>query len=350
MIARELIEKIIQESVNAPSGDNSQPWRFRIHDNAIDILNIDRDKTIFNFHSRGDYIAHGAVIENITIVAAEYGLRADAALFPNDVGKSPTATVTLTEGEVEKSPLYGAIKKRATNRKPYEKKPLSKAEIIELNSLNGVYGNAKVIIINEREGVEGIASAVSLNERLILESKVIRDFLFSIIRWTKEEEQTKPGMNVMTLELAPPQRMAFRMFKNDTIASFAKKLGFPRAMQKEGVALYAASGAMIAIGIDDIKEENFVNAGRLFERIWLTATDRGLSIQPVAAIPYLAQRIKEGDDGGLTQAQVEDVQEAEKKIREILGIKESEVIAMLFRIGRGGELSAYSLKLPPEVE
>jgi len=350
MITRELIEKIIQESVNAPSGDNSQPWRFEVRGNAIDILNIDRDRTIFNFHSRGDYIAHGALMENIAIIAAEYGIRADSILFPAGVGKGPTATIMLSEGETGKSALYGVIKSRATNRKPYEKKPLTEDQKSGLMEYSGVYGTAKAIIMNDREGIKNIANAISLNERLILESKVIRDFLFSIIRWTKEEERAKPGMNVMTLELAPPQRMAFRMFKNDTVALLAKKMGFPKAMQKEGAELYTASGAIIAIVIDGVKEDGFVNAGRLFERIWLTATDLGLSVQPVAAIPYLAQRIKEGNNGGLLQAQVKDVQSAEKKIREVLGIKDSNTIAMLFRIGKGEKPSAYSLKLPPEIE
>lgn len=350
MISKEQIEKIIQESVNAPSGDNSQPWRFRIHDNSIDILNIDRDRTIFNFHSRGDYIAHGALMENIAIIAAEYGLRADSVLFPNGTGKGPTATIAFGEGEVKKSPLYESIKHRVTNRKPYEKKPLTEDEKNELIAFNGVYGTANAVVIDDREGIEAIANAVSLNERLILESKVIRDFLFSIIRWTKEEEQMKPGMNVMTLELAPPQRMAFKMFKNNTIVAIANKLGFSKAMQKEGASLYAASGAIIAIVIDGVNENDFVNAGRLFERMWLTATNDGLSIQPVAAIPYLAQRIKEGDDGGLSQGQVRDVWSAEKKIREIFGMKDGEVIAMLFRIGKGERPSAYSLKLSPEVE
>ena len=350
MITKEQLEKIIQESVNAPSGDNAQPWRFLVHDNVVDIFNVERDQTIFNFRSRGDYIAHGALIENMGIVGAEYGLRPGIKLFPEGVGKGPTARMSFEEGDIEKDPLYEVLGKRATNRKPYKKKPLTEDQKKAFAAFNGGYGTARVVVVDDREKIDRIAHSVNLNERLILENKTIRDFLFSIIRWTKKEEQKKPGMHIRTLELAPPQRLAFRMFKNDAVVGVAKKLNFPKMMEKEGAQLYSASGAIGAIVMDDSAPEDFMQAGRLFERVWLTATATGFSMQPLAAIPYLAQRIKEGSAEGMTKEQADDVLSAEKRIREALGISDRNMIAMLFRMGEGSEPSAYAAKLVPEVK
>ena len=65
MIARDQIEQIIRELVNAPSGDNSQPWRFEMGDSEVRLFNlVGRDATLFNFKNRGDFLAHGALIEN----------------------------------------------------------------------------------------------------------------------------------------------------------------------------------------------------------------------------------------------------------------------------------------------
>jgi hypothetical protein len=60
------IKEILELAVNAPSGHNSQPWRFVIQDNTIQIFNIpDKDKTLFNWKQKGSLTAHGTLIENI---------------------------------------------------------------------------------------------------------------------------------------------------------------------------------------------------------------------------------------------------------------------------------------------
>ena len=73
-------KKILDIAVHAPSGDNSQPWRFKFDQNSILLFNLeDRDPTLYNFRQRGSYFAHGAIIENIIIVAGTLGYRGDSA-------------------------------------------------------------------------------------------------------------------------------------------------------------------------------------------------------------------------------------------------------------------------------
>lgn len=61
------IKKILEAAVQAPSGDNSQPWRFEIRDRdgEIRIFNIpERDKSLYNYGQMASCVAHGALIEN----------------------------------------------------------------------------------------------------------------------------------------------------------------------------------------------------------------------------------------------------------------------------------------------
>src|SRR3989344_4009035 len=92
------IKKILNIAVNAPSGDNSQPWEFKIEDNKIFIFNVPgKDATLYNYKERGSYVGHGAVIENISIVSLKYGYKTEANLFPGAKNRNLIAAVSVSK-------------------------------------------------------------------------------------------------------------------------------------------------------------------------------------------------------------------------------------------------------------
>ena len=347
MIEKATIQKIIEEAVQAPSGDNAQPWRFVLTDEGVEVHNVERDQTLFNFERRGDYIAHGALLENISIIAGHYGLTADTKLFPNGYGLH-IATVSFANGGSGNDDLYQAIEKRATNRKPYNGEMISETDKQKLLEVARESDTVRVLIANEKDAVKKIAQAASLNDWLILKNKAIREFLFSIIRWTDEEERMSPGMHVQTLELKPPQQKIFRLFRNERIARIATRIGFSNIMRKEAEALYGTSGGMLVVMLKDKRPEDFITGGMLFQRVWLLVTAIGLSMQPLAAVPYLAQRIKAGSGEGIPRDQVDKILEAEQNIRQAAGAQDG-IIAMVARIGKADRPTGRAFKLRPDI-
>ena len=83
--------------------------------------------------------------------------------------------------------------------------------------------------------------------------------------------------------------------------------------------------------------------------MWLTLTDSELSLQPVTAVAYLAQRIKAGEANELSAAHQELVKKADKETRKILSIGD-ETIAMVFRIGKAEKPSRKSIKVKPDIQ
>lgn len=78
MISREVIQKILEAGAQAPSGSNSQPWRFEVAGGTISIIMLpEKDHPILNFRNRGTLLAHRALIENIVIAAAHYKLKSE---------------------------------------------------------------------------------------------------------------------------------------------------------------------------------------------------------------------------------------------------------------------------------
>jgi len=68
MDIKPIITEILNLAVEAPSGDNTQPWRFVVNKNIIFI----HKRPIEGVHDWGNYnllITHGTLIENINIAA-----------------------------------------------------------------------------------------------------------------------------------------------------------------------------------------------------------------------------------------------------------------------------------------
>ncbi|MDO8582331.1 MAG: hypothetical protein Q7S16_05675 [bacterium] len=330
------IKKIIAIAVNAPSGDNMQPWRFALTDQMLDLYNIPTgDTSPYNMRQRGSLIAHGAVLENIDIVAPTFGLQSSVQLFPTPDDKTHIAHISFTEVSSRIHPFAATIEQRCTNRLPYDKIPLTDKTTQALDIAVGSLKSLSLSWVRENDEKDELGRILSLNERLILENEKIHDAIFSIIRWTNEDEQaTNDGLFIKTLELAPPQRFAFRIFSNwRRLSKIRKLINVGKLVSKDTAKLYASSGAFGLFTIDDESDTTFVTLGRALERLWLTATNMGLSIQPVTALPYLYQRIKAGDANFLSLEQQREIENAAKAIRMFFHVPQTHTTAFLFRIG-----------------
>lgn len=344
---RDTFNKILQIAVNAPSGDNSQPWRFTLTDEAICVFNVPgADQTLYNFRERGSYLAHGALVENIAIAAAAEGLEAHIEPFPGELG---TARLTFRQTHARRDTLYDAIPRRATNRKPYALRPLEPAHKEALREA-AAGGSAALSLIEERNEIISTAEAISVNERLVMENRSLHDFLFGMIRWNAEEERAKPGLNIDTMEFPAPQRFALRFLKHWSVVQALNCIGFSRVAPKGSAALFASSGALGALTVKNDSDSDFFEAGRVLQRIWLTATQHGVSIQPLAALPYLAQRVAAKDTADLSPEHIALIRGAYGKISRVFGAVPGDTMAMLFRIGYGPAPTARSLKLPPRID
>ena len=76
-----VIARILDLARWAPSGDNTQPWRFEIIDEMHFLIHAEdtRDWCVYDLDGRASQIAVGALLETIAIAASGEGL---AASFP----------------------------------------------------------------------------------------------------------------------------------------------------------------------------------------------------------------------------------------------------------------------------
>lgn len=351
MISLEDIRKILEVAVHAPSGENCQPWRFIVKDNKIDIFNIpEKDLSLYNFRQLGSFVAHGALIENIVITSSALGYKTSVNLFPNQKDEKHVATVVLEKSTPKEESLYPYITKRVTNRKSYKTTPLTQEQKKQLLESAKEIGEGEVRIIEDSDKKKELAKALTVSDRLLFEVRKIHDFLFGHISWTEEEAlERKSGFYVKEMELSPPQEKAFKLFRNWNILNFFNKLGFSKMAAKGNTKLYAASSAFAVVLVNGNTQKDFVIGGRIMQRVWLKTTKMGLSVQPVTGVIFFIQRILGGGAQDFSSEQINLVKNAYKTITDTFEAGKK-VIPMFFRIGDGGEPTARSLRLSPNIE
>lgn len=342
------IKTILSRAVWAPSGDNSQPWKFEIVPNKLKIFNIpDRDNPILNFRQSGSYIAHGALIENICIIAPSLGYETEVVLFPQTSEPDLVAEITFSPIKSTANPLIDIIQKRCSNRRAYNCAALIPREVIsEIKNLGN--DEAEVVISEDKKELENTAKSLSQMEQIALENKGIHQLFFGSMFWDQKTNKTgKPGLFIKTLDLPLPMQYLFRLLRYWTVTRVLNMLGFSNLARIGNSKLYSQSAAHICIVIKKDDRESFIKAGRMTQRVWLKSTERNLSVQPVTGILFLGRKFLSGDQDGFEEKHVERAIEAYKKIKNVFKLGEDKTIAMFLRVGYAFSPSARSTRMSP---
>ncbi len=349
-IARELLRAGIQ----APSGDNLQPWAFALSKEKIQIL-IDPkvDQSFFNFRQCATVISVGALVENLSYAAKFLGLDYS---FERKIEKSNDLWQNLWQigifqyqqpdrsiREREQALGESAIFRRCTNRKPYQKATLEKELLQELET--SLEDLPVTLHILQGKAQEELSRLIYEADIIRVERKDLHLFLHDTIRWSPDEiEQKKDGMPIETLEAGKAGEFFLKITKPWPIMNFLNLLGISKALADHTKKLALSSGALLAFCVEKFDEEAFFDVGRAMERIWLKATEKGLAVQPLAAVPLFSFRWKTGDKFSFSPKHQKLMMRIEKRCHS-LGISNC---AMILRIGRATSPEVYAPRKSPE--
>ena len=317
----------------APSGDNLQPWRFKI--SAPDKMEFFYDPAVddsfFNFKQVASLIALGAALEN-----ASYFLRQEKIDHHFRFEFSSYKNVKKVGLLRVERPLNGlslppesAILKRATNRKLYEKVHLSSSDLREIiSSCDDLPVQIKFFRDKELEELSGL---VYLADLIRIERKDLHKFLVSTIRWNKEEvERKSDGMPLEALEAGRIGEHILRLTRPWPVMKALSKVGLAKVMALHTKRLALSAEGIFAFCHPEMNERAFFETGQALERIWLLLTEMGLAAQPLAAAPLFLLRWRAGRHFDFSRRHQLLMQEIERGF-ERLGLKNCLV---LLRFGK----------------
>ncbi len=344
------IEKIITDGTLAPSGENCQPWKFFVAGNRIQVFNVpEADQSLYNYKQRGSYVAHGALIENIFISASKYGYTTQIQIFPELNNHDLVSTITLEKTSPKNEPLYPYIQKRHTNRKDHESQKLTSTQKSVLVEVAKETGLGELKMIDDQPTLDVLGKALAVNEQMIFENKELHSFFYNHVLWNSEEQEKAGGFYIKTLEFLPHQLRGVKIFKHWHVLKILNKIGkVSRVIAKENAEKYAKSGAFAVIMINGNTDVDYVNAGRVAEKVWLTATRLGISVHPCTGVLYFMENIRAGNIAVFSEKHRHIIKEAYGDIVKMFDA-EGKTIPMLFRLGFAGTASARSMRMKPNI-
>ena len=300
---------LVRAAILAASPHNTQPWLFKVTSSRIELyVDTARNVGALDPYLREAHIGIGCALENLMLAAAANGYSATLTLVPGKlvlIAAEPklnlVARIDLATGKREESELYDAIPRRHTNRSPYQpEKPIPAPFVNELTSLGNDETDIRVFSFTaaaDRKSITEISSAA--NGELYSDPEVER----SSEQWVRTKwsavQKHRDGLTIDAFGLSPIARaaskiMPLRMFRR--IASRAQMNAYSELM------LSAPLIGIIAVR-DRYDQADSMRAGRIWQRIHLLATARGLAARPsneaVEMVDHERLRAKEPSRAGL---------------------------------------------------
>ncbi|MDT7837679.1 molybdopterin biosynthesis protein MoeY [Aquabacterium sp. OR-4] len=283
-IADSAIPRLIELARWAPSGDNTQPWRFeRLAADHLVIHGFDtRDHCVYDLDGHPSQIAIGAMIETMRIAATEQSLALDVTRRLDAPDTRPTFDVRLRHSEgLAPDRLLSAIPRRSVNRRPYSTRPLTADEMQQLqDALPAGYTLRWFSSLGDRWRMARLMFA---NAKLRLTMREAFEVHRAIIDWGQRYSADKVpdqalGVDAMTLKL-----MRWAMADWKRVSFMNRWLGgtlAPRLQMDFVPSMLCAAHVAIVASTAPVTLDDYVNVGHAVQRLWLSATRSKLQSQP----------------------------------------------------------------------
>jgi hypothetical protein len=298
-------KEIIHYATLAPSGHNTQPWKFAIQDNAILIFpDYLRRLPVVDPDDHALFISLGCALENLVIAANHMGFSTRVDYFLQD-RETAHISVTLSKEKVESDPdLFNGIQHRQSTRSQYDGRKIP-AEDLEKLKRASQQNQVSFILFIQDEDIEPIIDFVKEGNRLQFRNQSFVRELISWIRFNKKHAlATCDGLNSASMGLPYIPRWFGKFILNN--------LATPDGEAKKCEKLIRGSSGLALFIAQTNHKEAWINVGRSFERVVLKAT---------------ALNIKHAH----MNMPCEEV-EVRKKLQQHLGLKHEQPL-LLLRIG-----------------
>ena len=288
------IEYIISAGIQAPSGDNAQPWRFSRTEHGVNLyLEPKADQSFFNVRQIASTISCGAVLENMRLAATRLGLDTELSLLPEQNQPDLMSTMTFRHSGCESDPLEEHVWRRCTNRKLFLKHPIPAWMQERLRIEAATFEGVRLSLLTNRKDLRRLAGVVYKADRIRSEHRPLHEHFMNMVRFTPEQaEQERTGLPLKNLEAGIQGELFLKMTRSWKVMRIVNSLGMGRM-----AAFYAArgilnSGAAGLVSVNGDETRDFLRGGQALQRIWLAVDHLGLRMQPMTAITLFRLRWK----------------------------------------------------------
>jgi len=285
---------VVLAGILAANAHNTQPWRFDVGGDRIVVLaDTSRHLGSFDPFRREMMLSLGCALENMVQAARAEGYRPRVVPEPGrlvpggpEAANSRVAVVELEPGERRETDLYRAISERHTHRGAYDsERPVPTDLRSEIHAMASG-GQALFLLTDDARKGRFAELTTEATEAIIADAEMSKDSA----RWFRFDPEKitrhRDGVTIDAFGLPPVLNAAVKMLPGpDPEQADQQWLEATRDVQLATAPLFG----MIAVR-DLYRREIALSAGRLWQRLHLWATARGLAAQPMNQLPETVDR------------------------------------------------------------
>lgn len=305
---------LISQAVKAPSGHNTQPWRFEVGERHI-VIRPDYTKTlkVVDPDHRELFVSLGCAVENLCIAASVKGYFTE--VLTDEEGN---IAVNLTAGDAtQPNPLFDQLDVRQTNRSIYNGRCLDAETEHLLNRVPLDSGVGMHLYARGTEPFGSIADFIVQGNTRQLHDPAFLQELQGWMRYNKKhQDRTNDGLSYAVF--GAPNLPVW------VVKPIMKQALTPAHQNKGDVKKIQSSSHFVVFTTQKNRIVDWINLGRSLERFLLTATAAGV------AHAYMNQPA--------------EIQDLAMKMADVLKLTERFPVLVL-RLGYSGPV-AYSKRKP----
>ena len=286
------IYKILSYASLAGSSHNSQPWKAEVYPNDSILVFADSTRLLDVVDPKGIelYISVGAFIENLHIAANAFGYNAEITLCEIGINSSiPAASIKLTKnGLAQNMEPLKELELRTTLRIPFDSlaiKPIDWEKLVSIAP-----DNISFIPSNIPDG--GFIAKKELEAYSIQAyQSEAQDELASWMRFSNKDVNTK--RDGLTPDGMGIKGIAGFMVRNFMKPEDSKKESFVKSGVEKTQKQVENCGGWIIISTEKEDVSEWINIGRIYERINIQCRSLNLGFHPMNQIIEVPQVYKE---------------------------------------------------------
>ncbi|MBK8576339.1 MAG: ThiF family adenylyltransferase [Elusimicrobia bacterium] len=345
-IPEDVVSYLLEAGLQAPSGDNLQPWSFAVEKDVVHLGLENSDPSFFNADGRAAVISLGMVAENIRIAATGYGL--DTRLHePTNPINTPIRLTFAPAGRLV-DPLADVLWERVTNRRLYEPKAIPDYSLAAMTEA-AKCRNAELHWATEPNRRTALGEMAYWADRARVVIKECHEPLYAAFRNNADEAREKgDGFSYGNLLVRVDQRLFLKITRPWAVMKIANRIGLGNMIAKTSKASVHASAGIGLLMIPDNSPLDSFRGGLAFERVWLTATLHGLTLQPMASLPFFWEIWKSQGEAAFPKEARPHILKSIEILRSVFpGIDfEQKGLLMLFRTGFAADIPEGTFRKP----
>ncbi|MCD6017116.1 MAG: hypothetical protein K0S53_237 [Bacteroidetes bacterium] len=345
LLNRLQVEELVKYACMAPSGANIQSWQWVHHGKSIYLFRNDiytaglldcKKTTMIN--------GLGAALENLVLKAHEAKLEVISEVLPDLDENSKLIAVIRFFDQV--NPEYAAkfeahvcdelvstIPLRVTNRNIVERQKISIDRLLPLKALAKTIEGADLILIDDEKLMDEIGEVTAKVDRMRIMHKGGHDDFHGEVRWNENEVNTLlNGVDLLgTVDLTPTELAGWTVAKNWNVINHLNEWKLGTGLEKLQRKNVASASALGLITMPRFSNNDFFNAGRALERVWLAANKDNIAVHTCSLSTLIFNTLAYADNNGFTEYMEKEAWELRKDFEKLFSLDASKVDVLLLR-------------------